>query len=68
MGIRSGLRECEYAWEDIFMTEGGRMANIWSGEFPFQGDEDGWCFGISSEGDFPANGYGLFDMIGNVWE
>ena len=44
------------------------MANTWQGEFPWQNlQADGWE-GTSPVKSFPANGYGLFDMAGNVWE
>jgi formylglycine-generating enzyme required for sulfatase activity len=44
------------------------MANTWQGEFPWQNLLlDGFA-GTSPAGSFPANGYGLFDMTGNVWE
>ncbi|HEV7180481.1 MAG TPA: SUMF1/EgtB/PvdO family nonheme iron enzyme, partial [Candidatus Baltobacteraceae bacterium] len=47
---------------------GKMMANTWQGEFPWQNSlEDGYER-TSPVGAFPANGYGLYDMAGNVWE
>ncbi len=65
---RSGLDAAEFTWGDEFTPGGRHMANTWQGEFPRQNlGEDG--FERTSPVDaFPPNGYGLFDMIGNVWE
>jgi formylglycine-generating enzyme len=65
---RGGLDGAEFTWGDEF-TPGGRiMANSWQGGFP----NENLCLdgyeGTSPIGAFPANGYGLFDMAGNVWE
>ena len=65
---RGGLDGAEYAWGDEFMPKGKPMANTWQGEFPHENTlEDGYE-GTSPVGTFPANGYGLYDMTGNVWE
>lgn len=44
------------------------MANTWQEEFPWQNQRLDGFEGTSPAGSFPANGYGLFDMTGNVWE
>ena len=65
---RGGGGDSEYAWGDELVPGGKHLANTFQGEFPWQDlAEDGYA-GTSPVGAFPANGYGLVDMIGNVWE
>jgi formylglycine-generating enzyme required for sulfatase activity len=65
---RGGLEGRAFAWGDDLAPEGQMMANYWQGQFPWQNTcEDGY-FRTSPIRSFPPNGYGLYDMIGNVWE
>ena len=65
---RGGLEGKKFTWGDEHFPGGKAMANSWQGEFPWQNLlVDGFA-GTSPVGSFPANGYGLFDMAGNVWE
>ena len=65
---RGGLDGCDYAWGDELAPGGAMMANYWQGIFPFANQLlDGWER-TSPVRAFPPNGYGLHDMIGNVWE
>ena len=68
LAARGGLDGAEFAWGDELTPGGQWMANTWQGEFPVSDTgEDGYQ-GTSPVGAYPANGYGLSDMIGNVWE
>jgi formylglycine-generating enzyme required for sulfatase activity len=65
---RGGLDDADYAWGDELAPGGRMMANYWQGLFPCSNTlEDGWER-TSPVRTYPANGYGLYDMIGNVWE
>ena len=65
---RGGLDDATYAWGEEFAPGGRAMAKIWRGRFPFENLADDGFETTSPVGSFPANGFGLFDMIGNVWE
>jgi formylglycine-generating enzyme required for sulfatase activity len=65
---RGGLEGAIYVWGDDFAPRGRLLANTWQGEFPWQNLKTNGYAGTSPVGKFPANGYGLYDMAGNVWE
>ena len=65
---RGGLEDTEFAWGNEFMPGERAMANTWQGEFPIQKSNPAGQERTSPVRAYPANGYGAYDMIGNVWE
>jgi len=65
---RGGLAGKPYVWGDQFRPGGKWMANTHQGHFPNTDTGDDGYAGISPVAQFPPNGYGLYDMAGNVWQ
>lgn len=65
---RGGLDGAEFAWGDEFTPGGHHMANTWQGAFPNENSRTDGFERTSPVKAFPPNGYGVYDMIGNVWE
>jgi formylglycine-generating enzyme required for sulfatase activity len=65
---RGGLDGEEFAWGNALNPGGAQMANTWQGSFPNQNTREDGYERTSPVDAFPPNGYGLLDMIGNVWE
>jgi formylglycine-generating enzyme len=65
---RGGLDGATYPWGDDPTPNGKQMANTWQGEFPWRNSLlDGYA-GTSPVKHYPPNGFGLYDVVGNVWE
>jgi formylglycine-generating enzyme len=68
LAARGGLNGAEFAWGDELTPGGKHMANTWQGQFPNENRSEDGFERTSPVTAFPPNGYGVFDMIGNVWE
>ena len=65
---RGGLAGKTYVWGNEFKPGGKFMANTYQGQFPVKDTGEDGFVGISPVRSFPPNGYGLYDMAGNVWQ
>ncbi|HEV2908270.1 MAG TPA: formylglycine-generating enzyme family protein [Candidatus Eremiobacteraceae bacterium] len=65
---RGGLDGKIYSWGDEFAPGGKLMANTWQGEFPLENLLRDGFERTAPVGSFAPNGYGLYDMAGNVWQ
>ncbi|GLU50261.1 formylglycine-generating enzyme family protein [Nocardiopsis ansamitocini] len=65
---RGGLEQATYSWGEGLLPRGRHHANIWQGDFPHHNRALDGFSGTSPVRTFPPNGYGLYDVTGNVWE
>lgn len=65
---RGGLVQARYPWGDLLLRDGKHQCNIWQGTFPeHNSGEDGYL-GTAPVDAFAPNGFGLYNVVGNVWE
>lgn len=65
---RGGLENKIYPWGNALISDGAPKCNYWTGNFPTNNTEIDGFVGIAPIMQFPPNGYGLYDVAGNVWE
>jgi formylglycine-generating enzyme required for sulfatase activity len=68
IAARGGLEGKTYVWGDDFKPDGKWMANTYQGTFPVKDQGGDGFVGLAPVAKFPPNGYGLYDMSGNVWQ
>lgn len=65
---RGGLENGLYPWGNELVNEGEHQCNIWQGKFPFENTKEDGYLGTAPVKTYKPNGYGLYQMAGNVWE
>jgi formylglycine-generating enzyme required for sulfatase activity len=65
---RGGLVQKRYPWGDVLKPNGAHYCNIWQGKFPEKNNASDGYVGTAPVDAFPPNGFGLYNVSGNVWE
>lgn len=65
---RGGLEQKKYPWGDELTPAGKHFCNIWQGDFPYENTMDDGYLATAPAKSFSANGFGLYNVAGNVWE
>ncbi|MDR6553204.1 formylglycine-generating enzyme family protein [Paenibacillus qinlingensis] len=65
---RGGLIQKRYPWGDLLKPGNEHLCNVWQGKFPDKNHASDGYAGTAPARSFPPNGYGLYNMVGNVWE
>nr|WP_051236101.1 formylglycine-generating enzyme family protein [Paenibacillus pinihumi] len=65
---RGGLVQKRYPWGDLLKPDGEHRCNIWQGKFPYKNNASDGYETTAPVDAFSPNGYGLYNMVGNVWE
>jgi formylglycine-generating enzyme len=68
LAARGGLEAKPFCWGDEYFSDEKPQANIWQGDFPESNTLEDKFARTAPVKSFPPNGYGLYDMAGNVWE
>lgn len=68
LAARGGLTEKEFAWGEELTPNGEYLANFFQGDFPYNNTANDGFTATAPVKSFPPNGFGLYDMVGNVWE
>ncbi len=68
IAARGAIEGADFVWGEAFRPDGTWRANTWQGPFPVIDTGDDGYQGLAPVGCYEANGYGLYDMAGNVWE